>query len=99
MKRGNALVIAAFMLCIVVIGFTFLDFLALHDIRRDYVSQSILDHLKVDVQAGLPDWTATPGEWSLVTISYVLRVVFLIINFVALSFWIKKMKTRSNARP
>jgi hypothetical protein len=68
-----------------VLALTLGDFLALHDIRNEYVSEEILNTLSVDLSHELPDWTATAGEWTLVQFSYVARAAFLVLNIITLS--------------
>ena len=63
---------------------TFDDFLSLHDIKADYVSKSVLSHLKVETSEPLPAWTDTPLEWTSVTISFTLRAVLIVSNLALL---------------
>ncbi len=71
-----------------IIALTFGDFLALHDISKDYLSSEMLEHF--NITASLPEWTATEGEWQIVTISFFLRVLFLLANILLLWFLLKK---------
>lgn len=68
-----------------VLALTLGDFLALHDIRQEYVSAEVLESLGISVSDELPDWTATAGEWALVQFSYLARSAFLILNAITLS--------------
>ena len=43
---------------------TILDFLALHDIAKDYLSPDALKF--AEITATIPTWTATEGEWLMV---------------------------------
>lgn len=81
-----------------VLALTLGDFLALHDIRHDYVSEEILDSLGVSISAELPAWTATAGEWALVQLSYLTRFAFLIINFIALSVLVRIVRRQNRER-
>jgi hypothetical protein len=92
MRRLNGLFVATFILCILVILFTLLDFLCLHDIRKDYVSRFVLTYLNVEFQQELPEWTGTKGEWRIVTISYFIRVLFLAMNIIVLTLILKKYR-------
>ena len=65
------------------------DFLALHDIYKDYVSQEILDYLDITLEKELPAWTKTDGEWELVTFNYISRATLLVVNVILLSFTIR----------
>jgi hypothetical protein len=73
-----------------------MDFAALHDIGNDYVSQKILTYLKITTSKNLPDWTKTAGEWFVVTVSLLLRVIFLILNTFVLYYYYKKIIPRIN---
>ena len=90
------LAIITFMLCVLVFLLTVLDFAALHDIRRDYVSRFILDHLDMRLSGELPSWTGTPGEWRIVTASLSVRLIFLIPNMVVLAYVIRKSLKEKN---
>jgi hypothetical protein len=91
MKKTKMLLMIVLALCVVVMVFTFVDFLCLHDIYKDYISRSALDHLEIDIERDLPEWTSTPGEWQMVTLGYGVRFVFLIFNIAALAFCLKKL--------
>ena len=71
-----------------VIALTFGDFLALHDINKDYLSKEMLQYF--NITASLPAWTATKGEWQVLTISFVLRTLFLLVNILFLWVLLKK---------
>lgn len=81
--------ITTILIVLCVIGFlmTICDFLALHDIRNEYVSTHILESLNITLSEDLPEWTSTPGEWQIVRISYLFRSIFFIFCFYAL-YWI-----------
>ena len=59
-----------------------LDFLALHDIAKDYLSREALKFAEITV--AVPAWTATEGEWLIVEISLLARVLFLLANIFLL---------------
>ena len=63
---------------------TRVDLLSLHDIRSDYVSQSALDYLGIEVSRELPSWTNTRLEWTSIRISVAVRVVLILWNLVLL---------------
>lgn len=82
MKKLKTLTTVALILCILVFLLTITDFMALHDIRNDYVSKKVI----TSVSDNLPTWTNTPGEWRMVTISFISRFFFFIFNIVVLLF-------------
>ena len=80
MKKIQILIGFTWILGLFVLALTIADFLALHDIRQDYVSKETLNVLGNDLNIQLPDWTETRGEWAIVEMSYLSRFVFLVIN-------------------
>jgi fumarate reductase subunit D len=84
MNRSRLLTTVTIIAALLVLVITVLDFLALTDIRRDYVSQSVFDGLDFSPPIELPDWTETRGEWLVVTFSIYARLGFLILNLVTL---------------
>jgi hypothetical protein len=71
-----------------IFALTLIDFLALHDIGKDYLSSETLEVL--GISTALPAWTATEGEWQILTISFVLRVLFLLSNIFLLWYLLRK---------
>jgi len=63
MKRLDTLLGWSLVICIILLFLTLGDFLALHDIRQDYVSTNILADLQVKLSKELPEWTSTKAEW------------------------------------
>lgn len=95
MKKNLKTVTAITLLfCILVFIFTILDFAALHDIHHDYVSSYILDYLKIDISKDLPDWTATVGEWQVVSFSLYSRFLFFILNIIVLIYFYRKIASK-----
>ena len=92
MKNLHVLVVITIVSCTVVFILTLGDFLALHDISRDYVSQGVFEYLDMPPPQDLPEWTGTSGEWGLV--SYVARVAFLILNWITLVLCANALRTR-----
>lgn len=87
MKNLKTIISVASLLCILVFLLTIADFLALHDIRNDYVSKKVLSSVTVD----LPEWTNTTLEWQVVTISFVTRFFFFIFNIGVLLLILRKI--------
>lgn len=84
-------------LSLIVLLFTLGDFMALHDIKREYVSLSILEYLNIDIADKLPEWTSTKGEWGLVQATFFLRFFFMSFNVVALILVIKQLYIKKNS--
>ncbi len=82
-KRCRNWAVLSLVLCLVSFSLTVGDFLALHDIRNDYVSKTPLALLGNPHSKELPVWTATPTEWALVRLSWLTRVSFFALNTVA----------------
>lgn len=83
MKRLQILTSITLFIGIGVFLLTILDFFALHDIYKDYVSREVFSYLNVTLP-DLPNWTSTAGEWTTVGVSYGARFVFLILNMYVL---------------
>ncbi|MFG1690894.1 hypothetical protein ACGF5M_01855 [Gemmatimonadota bacterium] len=98
MKNLHVLVVITIVSCTVVFILTLGDFLALHDIQRDYVSQGVFGYLETPLPENLPAWTGTPGEWSLVTVSWVTRVGYLILSMITLVLCANALRERSEER-
>lgn len=92
MKRKEPIIGLAFVLSLIVILLIFGDFMALHDINNDYVSNEILESLQVDTSKELPEWTAQKMEWTFIEISLFLKSVFMVVIIVAIAKTIKKLK-------
>ena len=91
MKNPKRTLLLILSFSIIVLLFTFGDFLALHDIKSDYVSPSILDELNIGLAQKLPDWTAAKMEWGLATTSFYFKLILMIFNVVALIMVFKKL--------
>ena len=48
-------------LCVIGFLLTLCDFLALHDIKNEYVSMRIFERLNITLSEELSKWTATKG--------------------------------------
>lgn len=84
MRKNKKIVAIIAALCVIGFLLTLCDFLALHDIKNEYVSTRVLDRLNITLSEDVPDWTATKGEWGVVRISYFFRLFFFILCAVLL---------------
>ena len=67
----------------IIIGLMLLiDFLALHDISNDYVSNDIIDSFGGSFKEDLPEWAATRLEWIVVGISHGIKAVLTVFNII-----------------
>ena len=71
-------------LCVAGFLLTIADFLALHDIHRDYIGTEVIKLLDITIGEDLPGWVATKDEWGIVRVSYLFRFAFFIFCAVAL---------------
>lgn len=92
MKPKEPIIGLAFVLSIIVILLIFGDFMALHDVYRDYVSNDLLESLQIDISKELPEWTKQKMEWTFIEISLFLKSVFMVVIIVAIAKTIKKLK-------
>ena len=74
--KTNAAILTKILLVLTILLFIclYFDFLALHDINRDYVSKLVIAGSSPGISGTLPDWTNTAGEWSIVKISYIIKL-------------------------
>jgi hypothetical protein len=84
MKKNNTLIIVLILLAIVLLICSIDDFLSLHDIKKDYISQDALQYLEVETSKALPDWTNTPLEWLSIQVSHLIRLVAIIVSLFLL---------------
>jgi hypothetical protein len=84
--RSKTIAIVLIVLCVIGFILTIADFLALHDIRNEYVSTQILEKLDITLSDDLPEWISTPGEWQVVRVSYLFRSIFFIFCIYVL-YW------------
>ena len=89
----RSLLIGSVAITIMLAFCTFDDFLSLHDIRADYVSKSVLNHLHVETSEPLPPWTDTELEWASVTISFAVRSILILSNLIVLVLLIKRFQS------
>lgn len=90
MKTKNSFIAWASVLCLFMISLIFLDAMALSDIYHDYVSIRVLESIQLEVSNLLPDWSQTSGEWAMLLISLVLKLVFTIFILIALAKTMRK---------
>ncbi|MCD6564717.1 MAG: hypothetical protein J7K53_02120 [Bacteroidales bacterium] len=99
MKRLDTLLGWSLVICIILLFLTLGDFLALHDIRQDYVSTNILADLQVKLSKELPEWTSTKAEWFVANISFYLKSVLAILVIFTISKSIRKLKSVNEEQP
>ncbi|MCJ7582761.1 MAG: hypothetical protein MUP98_19765, partial [Candidatus Aminicenantes bacterium] len=92
MKKNHFLVKVTIGLCVFVFLMTLFDFLALHDIRNEYVSTRILNQLNITISKDLPNWSATKGEWNIVYVSFLSRFIFFVLNIFVLALCLKRIQ-------
>jgi len=97
MKNFRTLIILTLLFSVLVLLMTIMDFLALHDIKQDYLSKTIIDYLGITFSKEIPDWTATSGEWRSVTISLYSRLIFFFLNIFVLYQCINKLQLSKNS--
>ncbi len=81
MKTNAAVTRVLLIFTIVLFACLLFDFLALHDIRNDYVSKLVMSRFAVNSTTDLPAWTNTKGEWSIIQISYVVKLIIAALSF------------------
>ena len=89
MKIGTSILMV---FCVVILLSVVSDFMALHDIRQDYVSTSALDYAGISWKNVLPAWCSTSGEWKGVEISMIIRFFLSVFNILVLIYLMKKIR-------
>lgn len=87
------LIIVSIVLNLLLIFCTVDDFLSLHDIKKDYVSKSVLESLHIETSATLPGWTDAKLEWASVTISYAVRWILIVSDLTILFFMRRRISS------
>lgn len=94
MKKTQKIATITISLCVFGFLLTICEFLALHDIKSEYVSTRILERLNITLSEDLPEWTSTQGEWGVVRISYLFRFVFFIFCAIMLFELVNRLRTK-----
>jgi len=97
MKPIDTLMKVVLLIAILLCVLTILDYLALHDIYKDYVSKAVLISLNIVVPKELPAWTNTELEWSMVTINYIMKTLVTIINIILIVI-VRNMVRKSSSK-
>jgi hypothetical protein len=97
MKPIDTLMKVVLLIAILLCVLTVLDYLALHDIYKDYVSKAVLISLNIVVPKELPAWTNTELEWSMVTINYIMKTLVTIINIILIVI-VRNMVRKSSTK-
>ena len=92
MKIKDSIIGWALVLSLITILLLIGDFLALHDIRQDYVSSEVIEAVQADSSNNLPDWASTKLEWTFVRISLLLKIIFAPIIVIALAKTVRRLK-------
>jgi hypothetical protein len=92
MSKDQKLITITLVICFFVFLMILFDMAAYHDIAKDYVSTSVLKSLDLSLAGDLPDWTSTKGEWDLVNVSWLSRILFFVLNIIVLSRCLTSLK-------
>ncbi|OQX61372.1 MAG: hypothetical protein B5M51_08085 [Anaerolinea sp. 4484_236] len=92
MKKLRLMTIITLSLGVLILMLTIGDFLALHDINKDYVSMQALHSLDISLSEMPPAWTETKGEWDMVSLSLFARGGFLMLNTFTLWLCFKGLR-------
>ncbi len=96
MIRTSILIKICLALCAVTFLLTIGDFLAIHDIRHDYISKEVIENHTDISQVNLPAWSETTGEWQMVEISGLVRAVYFGFSAITLLICLKGLKNRAD---
>jgi hypothetical protein len=99
MKIVSSLIGWLLVISLLLLSFTFVDFLALHDIHQDYVSTYVLEYLQINISDELPGWTSTELEWGWIRISLLLKTILIVVIIISLVKVAKKLKLLNKIYP
>ncbi|MBW8334666.1 MAG: hypothetical protein K0M40_21805 [Prolixibacteraceae bacterium] len=92
MKTTSALTKILLGLIFVLLMCLFLDFLALHDIRNDYVSNLVITRFSPKTLSVLPVWSGTMGEWTIVEVSFLIKLI--VVGLTIIISWVLHRRIR-----
>lgn len=92
MKTTSALTKILLGLIFVLLMCLFLDFLALHDIRNDYVSNLVITRFSPKTLSFLPVWSGTMGEWAIVEASFLIKLI--VVGLTIIISWVLHRRIR-----
>ncbi len=92
MKFKDSIIGWALVLSLILVLLLIGDYLALHDIRQDYVSSDVLEAVRTDISNEIPQWASTKLEWTFVRVSLVLKMIIAPIIVIALAKTVRKLK-------
>ena len=74
------------------------DFMALHDVYNDYVSEGALRQVAVNITSALPDWAMADKEWLWIRIMFFIRLTAIlgIIAVLIRTFQVLPRKQKSS---
>lgn len=71
-------------------------YLALHDIRHDYVSRQVIQSYGGSIALNLPDWSETRLEWQVVHISELISIIYFIFSLIIFAVFLRSLRKRDN---
>lgn len=92
MKFKDSMIAWAFILSLIMMLLLIGDFLALHDIKQDYLSSDVLDTFKNDLSNEIPEWASAKLEWTFMKVSLLLKVIITPVIVIALAQTSRKLK-------
>ena len=90
----SKLIKTSLLLCALAALMTFGDWLALYDIRHDYVSRNVIESSLGSWDTRIPDWSSTRGEWITVEVSAFVRIAYFATSAFTLLTVLKKTMRR-----
>jgi len=92
MNKRNS-IIGLLVIAILILILTLADFLALHDIMREYVSPDIIAKIGISGGVQFPEFTQCVPEWTMASVSLYGRIALLIAAILLIVFALRRTKT------
>lgn len=82
----------AFVVMVVLLPLSLVDYAALHDIWWDYASETLVKRFSYSGVERWPEWTRAEGEWVLVRGSLIIRTSLIVLNLALLGTVLRRQR-------
>lgn len=89
--------IGLLIISVLILILTIADFLALHDIMREYVSPDIIAKIGITGGVKFPEFTQCVPEWTMASVSIYGRIALLIAAILIIVFTLRRNNPTSSA--
>ena len=93
-KNSLGILFLITLFCLIMLA---IDFIAMHDVKNDYVSPKILGEYNLQLPEDT-EWTAAVLEWTSLRISWVLKLALLVANIMVIFRLERNIKGKSTSK-